>query len=219
MSADTSIPWLATRTSRWPKPGGWSFPVAPNLDASQQPAIWRPSEAPSIIIFRDGLRGAQAITSRATAAGLDISNEATNHEGRHMIFEGNCRHYRILIKPARVGFESGFIVQHDPWLYARISAIRDFCKALDGAEILRPTRPTNYQCRRLELLLAILDNQFLSDGRRRTLRQLAQTSVYPRADLGRAIEWKSSSERRYTQRLVSEANHLMRQGYRALLRR
>ena len=155
--------------------------------------------------------------SRAAAVGLHIANESTNQEGRHVIFEGERRRYRILIKPARLGLEGGYILRQDPWLDARITAIRDFNKALEGAEILKPARPTNYQRRRLELLLAILDSQFLPDGRRRTLRQLAQTIIYPRSDLGRAIEWKSSSERRHTQRLVSEAHHLMRQGYRALL--
>jgi len=135
-----------------------------------------------------------------------------------MIFEGKCRRYRILIKQARLGLEGGYIIQHDSWLETRIRAIRDFSKALEGAEIPRPTKPTNYQRRRLELLLSLLDSQFLPDGRRRTLRQLAQTVIYPRSDLGRAIEWKSSSERRHTQRLVSEANHMMRQGYRTLLK-
>lgn len=154
---------------------------------------------------------------RAAAVGLHIANEATNNEGRHLIFEGECRRYRILIKPARVGLESGYIIQHDPWLESRIRAILDFNKALEGTKILKPARPTNYQRRRLELLLAILDNQFLPDGRRRTLRQLARTIIYPRSDLGRAIEWKSSSERRHTQRLVSEARHLIQQGYRTLL--
>ena len=48
-------------------------------------------------------------------------------------------------------------------------------------------------------------------------RLVREKTSYPRSDLGRAIEWKSSSERRHTQRLVSEAHHLMRQGYRALL--
>lgn len=134
-----------------------------------------------------------------------------------MVFQGQYRRYRILIKPARPGGEAGFILRHDPWLKSRISAIRDFNKALEGAETLRPTRPTKYQRTRLELLLAILDSLFLPDGRRRTLRQLAQTVIYPRSELGRAIEWKSSSERRHTQRLVSEAHHLMRDGYRALL--
>ena len=156
--------------------------------------------------------------SRAVAVGLHIANEATNHEGRHIIFEGKCRRYRILIKPARLGLQGGYILQHDPWLEARISAIRDFNKALEGRETVKPARPTNYQRRRLELLLAILDNQFLPDGRRRTLRELAKTIIYPKSDLGRAIEWKSSSERRHTQRQVSQAHHLMRQGYRALLK-
>lgn len=214
---DTSILWFATRALRWPEPGGWSFPVAPNLDASQQPAIWRPSEAPSIITFREGLRGTQAIMSRATDVGLHIANEANNNEGRHLIFEGKCRRYRILIKPAWLELGGGYIIPDDPWVETRISAIRDFNKALEGAETLRPTGPTKYQRRRLELLLAILDSQLLPDGRRRTLRQLAQTVIYPRSDLGRAIEWKSSSERRHTQRLVCEAHHLMREGYRALL--
>ena len=134
-----------------------------------------------------------------------------------MVFQGQYRRYRILIQPARLGLQGGYILQHDPWLEARISAIRDFNKALEGRETVKPARPTNYQRRRLELLLAILDSQFLPDGRRRTLRQLAQKIIYPGSDLGRAIEWKSSSQRRHTQRLVNEAHHLMREGYRALL--
>ena len=155
--------------------------------------------------------------SGAAEVGLHIANEATNRQGRHMVFEGKYRRCRILIKSARLGLESGYIIRNDPWVEVRISAIRDFNKALEGAESLRSKRPTNYQRRRLELLLAILDSQFLPDGRRRTLRQLAQKIIYPGSDLGRAIEWKSSSQRRHTQRLVSEAHHLMREGYRALL--
>lgn len=68
------------------------------------------------------------------------------------------------------------------------------------------------------LLLRILDRLAGPETCLPTLRTIAMDVVYPHSQFGRVIEWKSSSERRQTQRLVSEARFLMKAGYRDLLK-
>lgn len=75
--------------------------------------------------------------------------------------------------------------------------------------------PTAAQRRRLALMLAALD---FADGSTPSLRRIAEAVLYPRHDLGRAIEWKSSSQRRQAQRLVNGARHLVETGYLDLLK-
>ena len=57
-----------------------------------------------------------------------------------------------------------------------------------------------------------------SAGRPPTTHNIARRYVYPGMTIGRGSEWKSSAERRRTQRLIDEAFALMRGGYRTLLR-
>lgn len=78
-------------------------------------------------------------------------------------------------------------------------------------------RPTAYQQYRLKLLLAVLDMVNLPGSDAATTHMVARTLVYPRMKNCSSAEWKSSSERRQTQRLIDEATTLMRGGYRALL--
>lgn len=78
--------------------------------------------------------------------------------------------------------------------------------------------PTAAQRRRLIQMLQILDCLHATERPKPALRQIAETVLYPGHDLGRAIEWKSSSQRRQTQRLVNGARHLMQEGYRELLK-
>lgn len=83
------------------------------------------------------------------------------------------------------------------------------CKALG---------PTRYQTHRLILKLRILDHLLAPKISLPTLRSIAADIVYPHSNFGNAIEWKSSSARRQTQRLVSGALYLMHNGYRDLLK-
>ena len=78
-------------------------------------------------------------------------------------------------------------------------------------------RPTAYQHYRLKLLLAVLDMVNVPGAGAATTYMVAHRLVYPRMKHCSSVEWKSSSERRQTQRLIDEALTLMRGGYRALL--
>ena len=99
-------------------------------------------------------------------------------------------------------------------LEARLSGV-------PSASGLKALLPTPFQRHRLCLLLAILDavlDSAQGRGQPVTTRQIAASLVYPRASLPTGAAWKSSSERRQTQRLVDEALAMMRGGYRTLLR-
>ena len=50
-----------------------------------------------------------------------------------------------------------------------------------------------------------------------TSHMVARRLVYPRLSIGQGASWKSSPERRRTQRLIREAEALAAGGYRALL--
>lgn len=68
------------------------------------------------------------------------------------------------------------------------------------------------------MLLDILDAAGTRDGAALTTYEIARRHVYARLQVGRGSEWKSSSQRRRTQRLIDEARALMEGGYRRLLR-
>src|SRR3546814_11960918 len=78
--------------------------------------------------------------------------------------------------------------------------------------------PTPFQQRRLNMLLDILDAVLGRERTGITTHEIARCHVYPAMSIGRGNEWKSSAERRRTQRLIDEALALMNGGYRALLR-
>ena len=78
-------------------------------------------------------------------------------------------------------------------------------------------RPTAFQALRLHLLLDIIDALLAPGQARPSTHEVARRLVYPRLAIGRGAEWKASSERRRTQRLIDEALALMSGGYRALL--
>ncbi|MGV7123078.1 DNA -binding domain-containing protein [Sphingopyxis sp. 550A] len=97
----------------------------------------------------------------------------------------------------------------------RLRAVSDLDHWLRGVPIVSPAaRPTAYQARRLALLLSILD---LRGGAPVTNHEVARRLIYPRLDFGRGAAWKSSPERRRTQRLIREAEAFAAGGYRALL--
>ncbi|WP_348638147.1 DUF2285 domain-containing protein [Blastomonas fulva] len=80
-----------------------------------------------------------------------------------------------------------------------------------------PPQPTEFQHQRLQLLCDILDLVAVSGAESLSTHELAFRRIYPGMTIGRGAEWKSSSHRRRTQRLIAEARALMNGGYRALL--
>lgn len=78
--------------------------------------------------------------------------------------------------------------------------------------------PTAYQAGRLALMLAILDRLDDAENSSGDTRVIAAELVFPGAELPRrAIEWKSSSLRRQTQRIVAAAQWMRARGFRRLL--
>jgi repressor of nif and glnA expression len=70
----------------------------------------------------------------------------------------------------------------------------------------------------MALLLAILDVLAEHGGQCVNTRHIAAELVFPGAQIpDRAIEWKSSSLRRQTQRLIAAAKSMRDGGYRHLL--
>lgn len=146
--------------------------------------------------------------------------DRTTSEGRHLILGDGRRHHRILVlHPCSAG--RGYLVAQDQWVRTRLAAIEAFdwsCRQSSNARSNDLLWPSPYQKRRLTLLLNILDTMHSPDSGVATTREVAQTVVYRSANLGRAIEWKSSPYRRQTQRLIKEARFLVDGGYRWLLK-
>lgn len=149
----------------------------------------------------------------------DLLQDRITSEGRHLVLESRKRRHRLLITPPYSG-GSGYFIPHDPWSRIRLAAAQAF------DVLTRPTShskshnalfPTAYQKHRLTMMITIFDALQRPESVRATVRELAQSVVYQHADLGRAIEWKSSSQRRQTQRLVNEACYFVHGGYRLLL--
>lgn len=109
------------------------------------------------------------------------------------------------------------IIIFDAMTEMRLQAVSDLQRAgragrTGGRTAVRPTR---YQAHRLGLLLDIFDLRAAGLGA--TSHEVARRLLYPRHSIARGAAWKSSPERRRTQRLIREAEALVAGGYRALL--
>lgn len=221
-SPAANIPTLAHRSVLpWPNHGGCSFPFLPVPDAWSHPAIWRASEVPSIIVFQPCSKNSRDRRFDGLQNGLEKVTELCDGAGNHLVLQGPGGRYRILLRPPCNGKDEGYVVEPDEWLAARIAAIAAFHRSsvpVTGSKWQRPFTPTPYQRHRMGILLQILDCMGLPSPQTVTTRHIAEQVVYPQAELGRTIEWKSSSERRHTQRLVAEARYMMETGYRHLLK-
>ncbi len=212
--------WNHQLSGKWHNHGGWNFAVPPELTSSRYPAIWRAADAPSVIIFHynsgDGVHGSiQPILDIC-----DLLQDIMTSEGRHLVLENQNRRHRVVIKSSCAS-GNGYFVLRDGWLGTRLSAIERFeacCRPPRLANLRDFHFPTAYQKHRLILMLNVLDAFQHENGRSATIRELAQNVLFRHADLGRAIEWKSSSPRRQTQRLLNEARYFVHVGYRLLLK-
>ena len=108
------------------------------------------------------------------------------------------------------------IIPADRNFAQRIAAATRFERGLRGAVCGQPPpdyRPTAFQRSRLILLINLLDAERAGASR----REMASGLLYRNgASMGRA-EWKGSSQRRRTHRMIDEAKHMMAGGYRDLL--
>ncbi|WP_310531302.1 DUF2285 domain-containing protein [Novosphingobium sp.] len=113
------------------------------------------------------------------------------------------------------------VIQTDDLIAVRIAALQWLHHSLqDSPSYPGPNClfPTPFQRSRLKLMLRILDYLADNAGYPNPIREVSQLIVYPRTKFASAAEWKTSSERRRTQRLINEAKSLVNGGYRALLK-
>lgn len=158
-----------------------------------------------------GIDFERTLSSRAVV--FDLSDGTD----RHMVLSHHSRLHRVkIVAPDHPGGHHVAIIPDSCWPMRMAAALRLF-----GTETCLPhdcLHPTAAQRSRLNWMLQALDFLHATERQKPNLRQLAETILYPRHDLGRAIEWKNSSQRRQTQRLVNGARHLMLEGYRELLK-
>ncbi|MAW91646.1 MAG: DUF2285 domain-containing protein [Altererythrobacter sp.] len=197
----------------WRVHGALNFPIDPDLSARSHPAIWQAGENPHVVITS----GSGAAVARGAC---DLIAKRTSNAGDHLILAGGgARHRLLAVASARLGGDN-YLIPQDQWVPIRLAAIDAFHCCVAGSAVPSKRyqlRPTAYQSHRLRLLLAILDTLGrVPEGA--TLREIAGTLVYRGLSEQRAIDWKSSSQRRQTQRLVAEARRMASHGYLGLLR-
>lgn len=186
---------------------------------TEAPALWLPSVCPATIILDAAPLPFGRSALRPLKAWPGLLADQTLSDGRHFIIADTDGPHHVWLKST--ADRLAYVLVHDDQLDARIAAIRRFERRLAGAPQTRLPpgfRPTAFQRHRLNLLLGILD---AVSGRGRaavTTHEIARRLVYPGMTIGRGSQWKSSSQRRRTQRLIDEARALMHGGYLRLLR-
>ncbi|MDZ4307168.1 DUF2285 domain-containing protein, partial [Allopontixanthobacter sp.] len=143
-----------------------------------------------------------------------------NGAGQHLVVSDTQNRHRVLFARKLPHAVAGYVVPDDAELAVRVAALSGFHRLKEGAPTMahhRLLKPSDYKRYRLGMLLAILDLVEDASPSHLTLREVAQALIYPGMKIGRAIDWKTSSHRRQTQRLVAEAHRMADAGYRHLL--
>lgn len=178
--------------------------------------LWEPVLSPTTIILDT------APPDFAEHAEIDfetLGTIAADHEaadGRHMVITAANATHRLWMRETRPGVSLAVVIPADRGFALRIAAVSRFDRRLRGLTCIRPARdylPTSFQRGRLFLLLNLLD----AEKAGATRREMASALLYRNsAPMGRA-EWKGSSQRRRTHRMIDEAKYMMAGGYRDLL--
>jgi len=141
-------------------------------------------------------------------------------DGRHMVLGDDGGPHHVWQRHVSRSRSLAYIIVRDDAIETRRRAAQRLDRRLGGAPPSQQGgafRPTPFQRRRLNLLLDILDLTQTPDERP-TSYEIARRLIYRNATIGRGQEWKSSTERRRTLRLIGQARRLMTGDYRSLLR-
>lgn len=150
-----------------------------------------------------------------------ILNDRMRPNGRHLVLGDHDGPHRLWIKDIQPDQPLAYIIVRDASIDLRRGVAARLDRRLAGApagQLPPGLCPTPFQQHRMRLLLDILDMVDTCDPERPTTYDIARLLIYRHMTIRRGMEWKSSSERRRTQRLVDEALALMNGGYRSLLR-
>lgn len=140
--------------------------------------------------------------------------------GDQMILSHGQRLYRLCLLADDPGLPLACVIPRDSMAIVRHGVSACFEGMLSQGQyphLHETPHPTEFQQQRLQLLCDILDLVGVSGAESLSTHELAFRRIYPGMTVSRGAEWKSSSHRRRTQRLIAEARAMMNGGYRALL--
>ncbi len=197
----------------WPGIGVWPSSFDPDLTASDAPALWRADAAASVVALDRAPPGFAGVCALAgigvpAACGEDAA-------GRHLVYETITARHRLWLRTPDDDAPLVILLKltADPIAADAADAARRFLSGAPLAAGSAALHPSRFQRQRLALLLRVLDADLAGASN----RQIGSGILYPWLAELPADSWKSSSERRRTQRLIAEARHMMRAGYRDLL--
>ena len=161
----------------------------------------------------------------ATSVALDdwplilVDRQLSN--GRHLVLADTDGLHRLWLRDTSPGGSLAYVIAKDANLDLRLAAVRRLDRRLTGAaptKLPRGFTPTAFQRHKLSLLLDIIDMTKERGDPDATTYDIARALLYVDMGVGRGTDWKNSSQRRRTQRLIEEAFALRDGGYRTLLR-
>lgn len=163
----------------------------------------------------EGVRLADLAKDRAVE--VDIRNGLD----RHLVMTGVDGRHRLLVRGAGPDDELACTLIPDDAIDLRAAAAMRLAglRRTESTTIGRVgDHPSRFQAHRLTLLVRVADHLTAAKAGSMSTRDIAIKTAYSWLVAGRSIEWKSSPERRQTQRLMREARDLVEGGYRNLLR-
>ncbi len=195
----------------WRSPGALSFPFEPSCPPAREAALWRDACCPGIVIL---------VGDSVAVPDAEIIADFSAAKARHMVLDAAGQRHRIVIRSSRQ-CQNAYLVPSGRGLSTRFEAVSMFHTLRTSSPIASVKGmpvPTAYQRNRLDLMLRLMDLRDGSPGPGPSTREMASAAFGSDAAKLRAIDWKTSSERRRVQRLLATAAHVAARGYRDLLR-
>jgi len=201
------------RTASTPS-GGWSFPADPSLSALEQPVFWRPELDPQVVILAPAPAPATPTTSWSPELWPGRVIEAHAGEERYLILRTATEEHRIVIASAvEPGAPVTPVIPMNQDALVRTEATLKFWRCISKTRAGPPKRASNARKSRACQSLRALDGRLAGAS----YRELAEALFSPQRT--KQADWKTSSLRDTTIRLVRCGMALMRGDYRRLLRR
>lgn len=145
-----------------------------------------------------------------------VVSDVLIENSRHLVLSDQRGLHRVTVLSADDPGGRFVAVFPDGNLALRLAALQQFLGTKPQQSAAR-LQPSAAQRHRLSHCLKVLELLRQPGCANSSLRQIAEAVLFPHHDLGRAIEWKCSPQRRQAQRLMNTARYLVQNGYRDLL--
>ena len=196
--------------------GAYAFPCDPDQSPLDAPALWSPDICPATLILEANPAAGTRPHGAKISAIEGVIAECHQCDGRHLVIADDQGHHRLWLRRASTAHGHAFTIVADKHFDARIAVAKRLMRKLDGRRsgpLPSSFTPTLFQHGRLTLLLRLLDSERSGANR----RDMAFTILFRNHAPLTNAQWKGSSARRRTQRMLAQAHHLMAIGYRSLV--